>query len=438
MMGKHRTACAVSFGMTAGTALWSLLPFAVLPCPSAARADVTLIARAVIAAEQDDLSGLTAPMATFTQARLGGFGSAIDYDSRSGRFFMLPDRGPGDGGSAYLTRYHLFQIDLPKEPWVASAPASLSPRLLATNVFHDADGKHYPGNSGAYSITPADTGRRYDPEGIRVGPDGTVYISDEYGPWIDAFSPDGTHLRRLPVPQKFSIANPDGDGDRELPPRNLSGRQANRGLEGLAISPDGRSLFSILQSPLIQDGALNAKNKRIGRNIRVLELPAGAPTETDAGSHATSAESVSQRSPREYVYVLDDPKYGVSEMLAIDAQRFLVIERDGKAGAEAAFKLITMLDLSGATDVSAIESLPSDGLPSGVVAGTKKPFLDLVDPRFGLAGDAFPEKVEGLCWGPDLSDGRRTLFVSTDNDFKPDQPTFIWVFAVDPADLARR
>jgi len=386
-----------------------------------ARAEVTLIAKAQIAADLDDLSGLTASMASFTQARLGSFGSALDFDHTSGQFVMLPDRGPGDGGSAYLTRYHVFDIHLPTRFLSGETPETLSPKLVATHVFRDADAALYPGNSGAYSVTPGIAGRRYDPEGIRVAGDGTIYVSDEYGPWIDAFARDGTHLKRLRVPSRFAISNPDGDGDRELPPKNLSGRQGNRGFEGLAMSTDGRTLYSIMQSPLIQDGALNAKNKRVGRNIRVLELP----IQTDEPT-------------REYVYTLDDAKHGVSEILAIDAKRFLVIERDGKAGKEAAFKRIMVADFARATDVSAIESLPNEKLPDGVVACVKRPFLDLLDARFGLAGEAMPEKIEGLCWGPNLSDGRRTLLVSTDNDFKPDQPSFIWVFAVDTEDLAAR
>jgi hypothetical protein len=49
-------------------------------------------------------------------------------------------------------------------------------------------------------------------------------------------------LRRLALPSKFFIAKPSSDPNAELL-NNTSGRQANRGMEGLAISPDGRTLF---------------------------------------------------------------------------------------------------------------------------------------------------------------------------------------------------
>jgi hypothetical protein len=42
-----------------------------------------------------------------------------------------------------------------------------------------------------------------------------------------------------------------------------------------------------------------------------------------------------------------------------------------------------------------------------------------------------PEKLEGLCFGPRLPDGRRTLIVTSDNDLKAEQASWFWVFAVD-------
>ncbi|MBS0641298.1 MAG: PEP-CTERM sorting domain-containing protein, partial [Proteobacteria bacterium] len=56
------------------------------------------------------------------------------------------------------------------------------------------------------------------------------------------------------------------------------------------------------------------------------------------------------------------------------------------------------------------------------------------DPSFGLAGDAFPEKIEGLAFGPDLADGRHILFVTSDNDFL-DTPTHVYAFAIGAADI---
>jgi len=57
--------------------------------------------------------------------------------------------------------------------------------------------------------------------------------------------------------------------------------------------------------------------------------------------------------------------------------------------------------------------------------------LNLLDPAFGLAGASFPEKIEGLAFGPDLADGRHLLLVSADNDFVGTTPSRVFAFALD-------
>jgi hypothetical protein len=85
---------------------------------------------------------------------------------------------------------------------------------------------------------------RFDPEGVRVDRDGNFYISDEYGPYIRKFNRQGHLLARIAVPEKFlldpvsghrsgDINNPVDAASLELTPaNNITGRQANRGMEG--------------------------------------------------------------------------------------------------------------------------------------------------------------------------------------------------------------
>jgi hypothetical protein len=82
-----------------------------------------------------------------------------------------------------------------------------------------------------------------------------------------------------------------------------------------------------------------------------------------------------------------------------------------------------------------LPTLPESGLGKDVFPLKKKLFLDLLDPKLGLAGAGFPEKIEGLAFGPDLPDGRHVLIVTTDNDFSTTEPSWFWVFAVDPQEL---
>jgi hypothetical protein len=391
-----------------------LIPLALLGAH--ARAEVTLIATASIPGAATDKSGLPHRSESCPPDRLGGFGSAITSTTTPGRYIALTDRGPGDGAAAFRCRFHTFDLALTAQ---ADGGHTLTPTLQSTTLLSRAVNKPMTGNTGNYSPRHPAESLRYDPEGVRFSPAGTLFISDEYGPHLDEFSLDGMLLRRLPVPVAFQIASPDGDPDAEAA-KNRAGRQPNRGFEGLALTPDSARLLAVLQSPLIQDGGGNNPGEpRTGRNIRMLDL------------------TVATGATRQYVYPLDRASNGVNEVLAVSDHAFLVLERDGKSGSDARRRVLYRIDTRGATDVSGVAALPADTLPGTITPVTKTLFLDFNDPRFNLRGDAMPEKLEGLCFGPDLADGRRTLLVTVDNDLKAEQPTLIWCFAFDAADLAR-
>jgi hypothetical protein len=345
----------------------------------------------------------------------GGWGSGITYTGVGNLYLAVPDRGPADGTTSYLDRAYL--LDIPLTP--GGSPA-VQVSLRRATLLTSEDGQLLTGSAAAFDATNSPAGRRLDPEAVRLTGTGGFYVSDEYGPFLYEFGPFGERRRVLDLPARFKIAGPRALAADELPPTNTSGRQANRGMEGLAVTPDGHKLFGLMQNALIQDGALEPppSNRRIGLNTRLLEV--------DARTGAT----------REYVYVLDNRGNGLNEILAINDDQFLVIERDGDAGVKAARKRIYKVDLAGASDVSAIDSLPTAGLPEGVEAVKKTLLIDLLDPAFGLAGPAFPEKIEGLAFGPWLDDGRISLLVTSDNDFKADQPSRVFAFAIAPHLLA--
>lgn len=379
---------------------------------SSARAGIELIGVATLPGDTSDLSGLTEKASDGTpQNRLGGL-SGVAYTGRGNEYIHAADRGPKDGASDYVCRFHCIEMRVnpgTKEP--------VTLKLTGTTLLTDETGRRFIGALEAIDPKSAEKSLRFDPEGVRVGRNGVVYISDEYGPVIYEFDTKGQRTRSLPIPAHFRPARFSKLPAEELPPHNTVGRQPNRGMEGLAISPDGTKLYGIMQSPLIPDGGVGPDGKRVGVNCRILEV--------DIASGKT----------REFVYRLDSPANGLNEILAINDHEFLVLERDGKPGKEAAFKKLFRIDLTGATDVSSVESLPAKQLPTTITPVKKMPFLDLLDPRFKIVGDDCPEKFEGLAFGPDLPDGRRLLIVTADNDFIPTQPLRVYVFAIDKNDL---
>ena len=378
---------------------------------------ITLIGKGEVSGSALDTSGLTgnicqagAPANCVPKSIFGGFGSDITYTGHDDVFIAAPDRGPFDGltDEPYIDRFYFLHITTDVD---APFP-NISTTLLDTRFFRDKGGRNFVGAAG-------DLNARLDPEGIRVGPNGTFYVSDEYGPYVFEFNRQGQLVRRLEVPSKFFIANPSSDPNTELT-GNTSGRQANRGMEGLAISPDGKTLFGIMQNALIQDHGLSGTD-RVGLNNRILKL--------DLATGET----------HEYVYVLDaiNRGQGVCEILAINDHEFLVVERDNRSNLQSppqapTRKNIYKIDLTGATEVSGIESLPAGALPLGITPVSKQLFINLLDADLNLAA-TIPEKIEGLTWGPDLADGRYVLYVISDNDLNPALATQIYAFAIDPS-----
>ena len=189
----------------------------------------------------------------------------------------------------------------------------------------------------------------------------------------------------------------------------------NLKIVGSAIAAAAAALF--VQGALAQDARIEG-TKRVGNFVRLLAFD----TKTE--------DPVS----RQYAYQLEDTTTGISEILAVDKNRYLVLERDGLFGIAAKHKKIFLVDISQATDVSIIQALDPDQLAPDVKAVSKKLLVDLLDPRFGFHGVRAPEKPEGISWGPRLSDGRRSLYVCFDNDFEEARESLLLVFALERTD----
>jgi hypothetical protein len=223
----------------------------------------------------------------------------------------------------------------------------------------------------------------------------------------------------------FAVSAKSAMGANEIS-GNTRGRVANKGMEGLAICPDGSTLFGFVQSPLIQDGGDGGRANRIVR----IDIETGA---------------VSQYAYDNWIPALNKA-YNSSEILALNSHEFLVLERDGKGlgdGSVAVVKQVWKVDLAGATDVSGLEGAST----LLALAPAKTLFADLriALNAAGIADARIPAKLEGMAFGPHVFvDGvtRHTLYVANDNDFLAvapgglPNPNQIYVFAFDDADLA--
>ena len=360
-----------------------------------------LLGKIEILGTNSDLSGNTGKLNDGSPSNLlGGFGSALASGTKPNEFYCLPDRGPRDGAVNYPCRWHQVKLAL-------SAEGKLNFSLQKTILLQDRNGELLQGLS-------SDLKHRFDPEGLRVGPwpgflpqrrnrvGPAFYVSDEYQPKVAIFQQDGSLAHELPTPVKFLVSKPHQDAQTEEA-QNKTGRQPNKGFEGLAIDPEAHELWTALQGPLLQD-----KKSGGGKLTRLVRF------NLDKG-----------QANGEFVYPLDTPNCGISEILWVGPGKFLVLERDSFAGLEAKVKRVYLVKQSDATDVSSLDSLSEAIGP--LKTCQKRLLVDLLGPQLGLAGKLFPPKWEGMAWG-EANDGDPVLWLISDNDFEPKSST--WVLAL--------
>jgi len=390
------------------------------------------------------LTRVPGPDGTTTVISREGYGSSLaPAPFRPWAFYGLTDRGPNAdapdgnksemvldfnpqigeldliGGEARLVR----TITLKGPRNLGGHPYSGRPPYDTAEVIDDVNATNATLSGGVVTPKPvAKDPYGYDSEGIVAMPDGTFWVSDEYGPYVTHFDAAGYEIGRLTPYQ-----NSPNDVDPVTGvvyhhiighlPAELANRLKNKGMEGLTITPDGKTLVGLMQSALqMPDLGKKAGNVAPTRIITI-----------DLKTYAT----------RQYLYLLDNPKStgdANSEITAISNTKFLVDERDGnfEPGAR---KTLFLADISQATDITGVtiggkspEGYVSDAVTAdaqnllttaGIQVATKQTYLALGDlvTQLNPAGAFYAhDKVEGVA----TTDGGRTLYISNDDDFAID------------------
>lgn len=350
------------------------------------------------------ISGGTLDLSAGSDAdRRVGFFSDIYYDPHRNEWWGLSDRGPGGGTLNYETRVQRFTLD------VDTHTGAISNFQVVQTLKFSQSGVAMNGIAPSPGTV---LGTAFDPEGFVVNPsNGNLLVSDEYGPSLYEFDRSGARVRSFITPANIVPRNgasgvPNYAGDAG----NTAGKRTNRGFEGLAVSPDGRFTYAMLQSAMLDEGGGSGSINRIVKFDNA------------------SGEAVAQ-----YAYQMkrSGQGQGISALVAIDDHQFLVLERNNRGvgvGADfaTADKEVYKIDISGATDVSSID-LDAAGVSFAKVSKSG-PFLDLDANTIDLDGDGdvesagkSPEKWEGLAIGPQLDDGSYLLLAGTDNDYSVTQ-----------------
>lgn len=356
-----------------------------------------------------------------------GYGSALaPVPGHSNEFYGLTDRGPNVDGpdGTKIEPFPSFQPAIGKFR-LQNGRAILTKRIgLAAK-----NGRPYNG----LVSTLADTGETitkldgtvlpkspygFDSEGLVALKDGTFWISDEYGPFITHFDRRGRAIGGF-SPYDGTL------------PAELKLRTPNKGMEGLTITPDGKTLVGIMQAALTQADAAKSSKVAVTRIVTV---------------------DIRTGKTHEYAYALDNPAVtgaAVSEIAALSSTQFVVDERDGnfEPGAD---KKLWKIDISGATDIGPSASVGTYDHATGVLIGgktieavagtgnqaaatstlaaagvktvTKSIYLDIAGLVSSIAPDGSffaHDKVEGVA----VLDGGKQLVLSNDSDFGIDDST---------------
>jgi hypothetical protein len=322
----------------------------------------------------------------FEGTEVGGL-SSMAYDAELDRYYVISD----DQSVIDPARFYTFDLDV--------ADGDLDPGdVVVSDVTTLLDAAGLPFAAASF-----------DPEGLALTRDGELVITSEgiatrlIPPWVRLFGLDGAQLADLPVPQAFV---PDS-----IP--QTRGVRLNLGFESGAVV--GNHFWTGSEGALVQDGPAASLTQQSPARLLRYNLASGRPD-------------------RQYLYWTDtiaEPPVpptsfavnGLVELLPLDRHSFLSMERSFSVGAPGTGNTIKLytVELAGATNVAARESLA--GQLDRIRPVEKELLLDLDELGIPL------DNVEGMAFGPDLADGRRTLVLVSDNNFAPAQFTQFLLFA---------
>lgn len=236
-----------------------------------------------------------------------------------------------------------------------------------------------------------------DPEGIRILPH-KDFFGDPTMVWVS----EGAGARGVPA-RVYEVCTGATRMDTWTAPANFaptrrSGIRNNRAYESIAIVAD-RVAVVATEEPLRQDGQTY---------VRLSTLDLNQPESEPVAQLAYPLDPAPTTAP--------GGQNGLVELVALEGGKFLSMERSWNMAAEQSIRVF-LVNTTDATNVLDLESLNQGGF----TPVEKTLIADLGD-RYG--------NTEGMCLGPVLENGERSLVLVSDNNFAPGMPTIFSMFAI--------
>ncbi|MBG6110386.1 hypothetical protein H4V97_002623 [Flavobacterium sp. CG_23.5] len=329
---------------------------------------------------------------TFQDTKVGGL-SGIDYDKKKDLYYLMSDdRSVFNDSRFYTVKIRLVENKLETVDF--------------TNVItlKDVAGKKYDN----WNTSPTTSA---DPEDIRFNPKTNSLVWSSEGarvltidknvlqnPWINFIDLKGNFQGEVKLPANLEMQK-ENKG-----PRN------NGTLEGISFDKNYKNIYTNIEEPLFEDG--NQANTSKGGLIRLYKFD--AKTKENTAQYGYQLEPIAfEPNPKEAFAV-----NGVSAIQYYAKNQLLVVERSYSTGTQACTVKVFLCDLKKATSVKNYNSLQNQKLE----LASKKLILNMDD--LGI----FIDNIEGLTFGPKLSNGHRSLVFISDNNFSEKQKTQVLVF----------
>lgn len=331
----------------------------------------------------------------FMNTTVGGL-SGIDYDVKHNLFYIVSDdRSEKNPARFYKTKIFISQKGID------------SLTFIDVKYFLQPDGNTYPGISQDRFKTPDPEAIRYNAktgqlvwssEGERIVRGRDTVLVD---PMVMFIQPDGKYISSFEIPANLKMQAIE------------KGPRKNGVLEGLSFADNYKTLYVSVEEPLFEDGP-QADLSDNSAFVRIIKID--AITKKTNAQFAYKLEPVAHAARPENEFKVN----GVSEILYLGNNKLLVMERSFSTGRIPCTIRLFIADLAAATDISQIELKDyNDFIP------VKKTLLLNMD-DLGI----YTDNIEGVCFGPLLPNGHKTLLFVADNNFKFFEKAQVLLFEV--------
>jgi glycerophosphoryl diester phosphodiesterase len=268
--------------------------------------------------------------APFQGQPVQGF-SAVQFGPTPGTYWLMPDNGFGTKYNSFDYLLRIYQIT-PRPKTTQGGTGTISVGNFIQ--LRDPDRKIPFFITNEFTQDRLLTGADLDIESFVIAADGTIWLGEEFGPFLLHVDATGK-LLEAPYPTPDFSAGKDPTKDFVRSPNNpallsaspnpgaTSGANlsSSKGFEGMAINPARTRLYTMLEGPVVGDP----------RDVlRIHEFDIASKRYTGAV----------------FRYKLESPDFAIGDMAVVNDNEYLVIERDNLQHTEAKFKKVFKIDLS--------------------------------------------------------------------------------------------